>query len=122
MGEQRSLSQKSTTVLEFIARGHSYEQILSADSSLTYLDIFNAAQEALDVAQGASHDYTERLADIRQAHPRAYEKWSDEEDARLAQLVHEGISVKNIADLLHRQASAIRSRITKLNLATERHS
>jgi hypothetical protein len=64
----------------------------------------------------ASSNYAGRLAQIRQAYPRAYEKWSHEEDTRLAELARSGKSVKEIAAKLQRQPSAIRSRMAKLNL------
>lgn len=50
MSEERGeLSSKSAAILGLIARGHSYEQILVAHPDYTYLDIFGAAQEALDL-------------------------------------------------------------------------
>ena len=44
------LSEKSRAILEAIAEGHSYEQILSTRIAHTYNDIFHAAAEALDIA------------------------------------------------------------------------
>lgn len=64
-----------------------------------------------------SSDYERRLAQIHKVYPRAYEKWSNEEDAKLAQLFQSGKSIKEIATQLQRQPSAIRSRILKLNLS-----
>jgi DNA-binding NarL/FixJ family response regulator len=112
------LSDKSRVILEAIAEGHSYEQILSSNPKLTYNDIFRAAAEVLETldqpAKGKT--YEQRMVEIRQAHPRAYEKWSTEEDARLTEFFRKGIVVKEIAKTLQRQPSAIRSRLAKLNL------
>ena len=59
-------------------------------------------------------DHERRLAELREKHPRAYQPWNDEEDARLLQLVAEGADVKDIATALERQRTAITSRIEKL--------
>ena len=118
MGDQnQKLSLKAITVLEMIAAGSSYEQILAACPHLTYLDIFHAATEALDLAAicGTSQT-TYQVADIRKTYPRAYEKWTDEEHIRLQNLIESGLTVAQISHRLQRQRSAIRSRIVKLDL------
>jgi hypothetical protein len=119
MGTRRKLGSKSVAVLDLIARGHTYEQILTLHPDLTYLDIFGAAREALGLDEQTSITYEQRLAQIREAYPRAYEKWTDREDATLEKLVRSGQSVDDIAAQLQRQPSAIRSRIVKRNLATD---
>ena len=111
------LSSTSVAVLELISEGRTYEQVLALNPELTYLDIFRAAREALEVAGEVPSAYEERLARIREVYPRAYERWTDEEDAKLAQLVQSGRSVEEIAGQLQRQPSAIRSRVLKRNLA-----
>jgi len=49
--EPGELSEKSRAILEAIAEGHSYEQILSGRIAGTYNDIFRAAAEALEIAE-----------------------------------------------------------------------
>lgn len=117
MADHKTLSSKSVAVLKLIADGHSYEQILMAYPVLTYLDIFGAAQEALALSGEASTAHQLRLARIHAKHPRAYEKWGEEEDQQLRQLVEAGVRVKDIAAQFQRQPSAVRSRIEKLGLA-----
>lgn len=119
MATDSRLSSKSETVLELIALGHTYDQILTLYPKLTYLDIFNAAQEALQVAGQVASSYADRIAEVHKAYPRAYEPWSAEEEERLIQLVRSGNGVDGVAAQLHRQPSAIRSRMRKLNLADE---
>ena len=46
------LSATTTRILGLIAEGRSYDQILHQHPELTYFDIFAAAREALDLAQG----------------------------------------------------------------------
>jgi DNA helicase IV len=57
----------------------------------------------------------ENIAVIRLDHPRAYERWSAEEDDQLRQLIATGIHPRDIAAQLQRQPSAILSRIKKLS-------
>jgi len=116
--EPSELSEKSRTILEAIAEGRSYEQILSAKLAVTYHDIFHAAAEALSITEGVKlgKTFDERMAEIRQVCPRAYEKWSPDEDAKLTTLFQSGSSVKEIAKTLQRQPSAICSRLAKLSL------
>ena len=117
--ERKKLSSKSVAVLKLIAEGRTYEQVLALYPELTYLDIFNAAREALEVTGEIPSAYEERLAKIRKVYPRAYEKWTDEEDAKLTQLVRSGCSVDEIAAQLQRHQSAIRSRMLKRNLVED---
>jgi DNA-binding CsgD family transcriptional regulator len=128
--ELTGLSEKSRAILEMIAKGHSYEQILVQELAWRYQDIFDAAAEALAFSGGAPPKESARsrpvsadgkayhLDDIRQAHPHAYEKWTPAEDERLRQLSREGKSVKELADALQRQPGAIRSRLGKLGLGS----
>ena len=110
------LSERSVTVLSLIAQGQSYGQIVDGHPGITYLDIFKAAEEALQL-NGVQSDYTERLNQIKSANPRAYAPWSPEEDRQLTDLHRLGIPPAEIAMELQRQTSAIRARINKLGLA-----
>ena len=115
--KRKTLSAQSVTVLKLIAEGRSYEQILVLQPDLTYRDIFDAAREALEMTGVMFSDYQERMAEIRRDHPRAYEPWTNEEDATLMRLAQAGRTVDEIAAQLQRQPSAIRGRMQKRNLA-----
>jgi len=69
--ETTELTEKSRAILEAIAKGHTYEQILVQDLAWTYHDIFQAAAEALDVAKAerGGKSYDQRMDEIRQDHP-----------------------------------------------------
>lgn len=56
------------------------------------------------------------MQEIQAEHPRAYGKWSEDEDAQLSNLFRAGRTAVQIAAVLQRQPSAIRSRLGKLNL------
>lgn len=115
----RFLSAQSRAVLEQIAEGRTYEQILSRYPDLTYLDVFAAAREALTLAGEEREDYAARLSQIKQRHPRAYERWTDDEDAQLRREVQRGAPVAEVAERLQRQPSAIRSRMAKLGVGED---
>lgn len=115
MREQR-LSGNARNILKLIAEGRSYEQILRSNDELTYLDIFKAASEALRLDEPGGSDYHRRLSEIRNCHPRAYERWTLEEDAQLAELFEAGTETHSIADNLQRQQSAVLNRLRKLDL------
>ena len=57
----------------------------------------------------------ERLREVRELHPRAYEPWDAHEEARLRELRRQGLSIKAIAAELQRQPSAIQSRLRQLD-------
>lgn len=123
--EPNKLSDKSRGILEAIAKGHTYEQILVQDLAWTYHDIFQAATDALELAEfaGTRKSYDERLAEIKESHPKAYQPWTGEEDARLTACFHsaaKGFSVEDLSREFQRQPGAIRSRLAKLNLTVQK--
>ena len=111
-----ALSEKSRAILQAIAKGHTYEQILVQELAWTYHDIFQAAAEALEGQRTTNDSKSYDVEEIRHEHPRAYEKWSAEEDKRLSELFRSGKTVKEIVKVLDRQEGAIRSRLAKMNL------
>jgi DNA-binding NarL/FixJ family response regulator len=112
------LHDKSRQILEAIAKGQSYDQILAENSDWTYRDIFAAAEEALALLSSgtAAKSYDERMQAIQHEHPRAYSAWKTEGDESLRRLFASGKHVKEIAALLYRQPGAIKSRLEKLGL------
>jgi hypothetical protein len=60
--------------------------------------------------------YQQRIDRIRQAYPRAYEKWTDEEDEQLRQKHLDGAGVNELAGILQRQPRAIKSRLRRLGM------
>jgi hypothetical protein len=111
------LSRTAVTVPTMIAEGRSYEQIVAAHPTLTYLDIFRAARGALAAVGGGAGGAARTLAEIRRQYPRAYESWSADEEDRLRELVRAGKTPEEIAMALQRQAGAIQSRMVRLGLA-----
>lgn len=114
------LSDKSRAILEAIAKGHTYEQILVQELAWTCHDIFHAAAEALEADASGSPAKAYSVEEVRHDHPRAYEKWDTAQDAQLRQLFQEGKSVADIAAMMKRQPGAIASRLAKLGLTGPR--
>jgi DNA-directed RNA polymerase specialized sigma24 family protein len=56
------------------------------------------------------------IEEKRRHHPRAYERWLPEEEARLRQLHEQGFEPKEMAAKLGRQLGGVRSRLIKLGL------
>lgn len=68
-------------------------------------------------AQKARHTVkTYSVAKIRVQHPKAYAKWTVEDDASLKRQYHIGKTVDELAIIFQRQPNAIRSRLQKLGL------
>jgi hypothetical protein len=123
MMEPNKLSDKAPAILEAIAKGHTYEQILVQELAWTYHDIFQAAADALELAEfaGTTKNYEERMVEIKMTHPRAYPPWTPEADARLTECFHTAarlFSVGELAREFQRQPGTVRSRLAKLNLAS----
>lgn len=60
--------------------------------------------------------WEERLKEIKNSYPRAYESWNEAEEKELEQLFKAGLKPSEISKKLERQPSAIRSRLRKLGL------
>jgi len=54
------------------------------------------------------------VAQIRKAHPSAYQKWTTQEEQRLINLYKTGKTIKELAHTLGRQRGGIRSRLKEL--------
>ncbi len=62
------------------------------------------------------NDYHERLEKIKEKFSNAYESWKIEEDDQLKKLYSENYPIDEIAQILGRQSSAIRSRLKKTGI------
>lgn len=95
-------------------------------------DAIDAKQDTLDNGESASSDAIAAQQDtldddsngkaytvdrVREKYPRAYERWTEDEDAELQQLHQQGVPTSEIAAHFGRQPNAITSRLIKLGLA-----
>lgn len=58
----------------------------------------------------------DRLAQIKEEYPQAYEKWTEKDDEELCVLFGDGMSIQDLANYFQRQPGGIRSRLKKLDL------
>ncbi len=107
------LSGRTMVILQKMSRGESDQQILKAHPEFDRTDIALAAREAL-ILNSAAQTREERLAKIQQRYPRAYEKWSKEEEQRVGAMYRSGKTVSEIASDCQRQPNAIKSRLERL--------
>lgn len=116
-----SLSVKSKRILKLISTGHSYEQIIAINPTYTYVEIFNAAKEAVELLTDDEEmtPHETRIARIREKYPRAYESWQKEEEQRLIELHLANKTIDEIGNTLQRQPGAIRSRLDKLGFESK---
>lgn len=117
MAKPVELSAKTVATLEHLARGGTFEQMLDACRQLSCPDIAEAAQEVMTrLVEGKS-----KIDQIREKYPRAYVKWTEQDDALLEDLLRQGEFLSKIAKALQRGRPGIRSRIVKLGLVGLMH-
>jgi uncharacterized protein (DUF433 family) len=133
----RNTGLKVTDILDLIAQGYSYYQILLNHPQINLSDIMVSARVAeqliqeLVTVQGtvmieANLEVTchnGRLIDLtsmRRQFPRAFEPWTRQEEEDLAGQYHQGLSAAEIAALHGRKRGAIRTRLKKLGLIERR--
>ncbi len=93
---------------------HEHHRVMVFEENLkAFCTGFEKATAFLGV-RGKSKPYN--LDQIQQRYPKAYERWSSEEDEQLKRKHAEGMSVSDLAKHFLRQPSAIRSRLGKLGL------
>lgn len=61
-------------------------------------------------------DRTYTVDEMRREYPKAYARWTQDEDAQLKVKYSEGVSIDELAKHFQRKPSAIRSRLTRLGL------
>ena len=72
---------------------------------------FNKAAQFM-IGEGKAYD----VEQIRREYPKAYAKWTEEEDTRLRNEYTQGRTANELAKSFQRKPSAIRSRLRKLGL------
>lgn len=61
-------------------------------------------------------NYLQRLEEIKEEFPNAYEPWSEEEDEKLKKLFFKKVSILELSKIFKRQPSAIKSRLKKFEI------
>ena len=94
---------RMSLVKEVLGDDYSYDEIRLVRAYMQQ----QAMAESID---SKSYDVEE----IRQQHPSAYEKWTQEDDNELKRMHDTGLSVSELAERFGRNLGAIRSRLRKL--------
>ena len=129
----RDTDVRITDILEKIAAGNTYAQILESYPVLNTADIMTTARLCLDLIK--EHISTEgviqirgtikitarsgkvvNLTEVRKKFPRAYEAWSAKEEQTLRELFDQGTPFTEIAEVLQRNVGAVMSRLKKMEL------
>jgi DNA-binding NarL/FixJ family response regulator len=106
------LSEQARTILELIADGYSFEQLLN---EYTAGHLQDAAREALEV-DSANRPAPLAPDDRVKTNPRTYEVWTDKEDTLLMDMLQGGSPLPDIATELERHPMTVRRRIAQLGL------
>ena len=96
--------------------GESYEHnrvMVFQEHLEAFSEGFNKAVKFV-IGEGNSKTYD--LEQIRREYPKAYAKWTEEEDIRLRNEYTQGRTANELAKSFQRKPSAIRSRLRKLGL------
>ena len=67
------------------------------------------------VSMSASTPAATRLNEIRREYPRAYELWTEKEDATLEALIASGTNIAEVSVTLGRQPGAVQSRLSRMS-------
>jgi len=87
-------------------------KIFDAESEKTPLEIKTPSFDESDKISS----YSEKMANIKEKYPSAYEPWTLELDQQLIKYHNEGKSIRELRDIFGRQRGGIRSRLKKLEL------
>src|SRR4051812_14933920 len=98
---KKHLSQQARLILQQIAAGRADEEILANSENITRQDIADAAKEALALLKPPT-SYTERRDKIREQHSNFMARWTEEDEAALAEYFNQGVTVEIIALRLER--------------------
>jgi hypothetical protein len=115
------VSEQSREILELFASGHNHDQVMSVLPTVTYLDICQAMQEALDrLGQLEGQDqrtkptFAEHLEKIRAERPNAWGAWTHEQEQQLKKLRGERVPLEEIARRMDRTKGAIMARLIRM--------
>lgn len=101
-------------ILRLLAEGTPLDRLLAERPDLTTEDLRRAAAEALAALDHPRPETREeRIRRLREKHARAFEPWSEDEDAHLLRRFDEGARLADLSREMHRPPNAIRIRLEK---------
>lgn len=109
----------SRAILYLLYEGRTFDEIFQLHPNLTVLDLSRAAGEGLraleEEAKQRVETRAERIARVRLRHPRAFQPWTEAEDARLVtRWKSREVKLAELARAMERPSGAVRMRLEKL--------
>ncbi len=122
-----------TEVLELVAAGHSYKQVLEKHPQLSLGDIMLSARVAKDLVEkiiivdkdikveGAMKFIVKggqfrSMDELKKDHARAFEKWTEHEQEEMIRMHKGGRKISDISKQLQRSYGSIKARLERLGL------
>lgn len=92
----------------------SYHELVQLRQYIDILIRYDTDNTEIESSNSPTPTPLSHMEQSKQKHPRAYQPWTDAEEAQMLDLMKMGKSVKEIAVILERQPSAIQSRLRKI--------
>ena len=113
------VEETSRAILYLLYEGRTFDEIFQLHPNLTVLDVSRAAGDGLraleEEAKLRVETRAERIARVRTKHPRAFEPWTEAEDARLVtRWRSREVKLSELARAMERPSGAVRMRLEKL--------
>jgi hypothetical protein len=97
-----------------VGADHEHHRVMIFEDDFeAFIDGFDKTIDFIRKSQEPSSSSIEK---IREQHPKAYTKWSSDDDEELRSKYDQGISIAELSQFFQRQPSAIRSRLVKLGI------
>jgi hypothetical protein len=81
-----------------------------------YVEYEEDVQELQSNEESKTISGSRTLENIRRRYPRAYEKWTEEDDVRLRIEYGKGSGIQPLSEMFQRQPGSVRSRLRKLGI------
>ena len=89
---------------------------LSADDSIARA-MYNLAESRSDESDSEASEWQQKVDDVKEEFPNAWEPWTVEQEHRLAELFQSGLATASISQALMRTRGAVAARLRKLGLS-----
>lgn len=98
------------------------EDVIQNDAFRKLIPSIQQEDEEIILSQSQEQNKAYSLDEIREKHPKAYEKWSPEEDDKLLKEYAQGRKIQELAIMFQRNDGAIRARLKLLSVNEQEKS
>lgn len=113
---------QSNAGIKYLTIRESSKEDKSGNRIIIFQEHLQRFREGLSIAFSQFEEkisYKNKLEKVRKIHPRAYMKWTEEDDIQLKNDYVQGKSINALANFFQRRPGAIRTRLKKLGLINE---